>query len=70
MTDFDCDIHQEYKDEIWQCLSCYDSGIARKERDRIIKMLRSDPEELIEAGGGLRAGYETAIELIESLESE
>lgn len=40
-----------------------EAGIA-EERARIIKLLESDPEELIEAGGGLRAGYEIAIELI------
>jgi hypothetical protein len=32
--------------------------------ERIIKLLEDDPEDLISAGGGLRAGYETAIELI------
>ena len=35
-----------------------------EEQARIIKLLESDPEELIDAGGGLRAGYETAIALI------
>lgn len=37
---------------------------AEDERERIIKLLESDPEELIASGGGLRAGYETAIALI------
>lgn len=32
--------------------------------ERIIKLLESDPKELIDLGGGLRAGYETAIALI------
>jgi hypothetical protein len=41
----------------------FESGV-RAERERIIKLLESDPEELIDAGGGLRAGYETAITLI------
>ncbi len=39
MSDFDCDIHQEDKDEIWQCLSCYDDGIKMEEQQRIIKLL-------------------------------
>jgi len=41
----------------------YEAGV-QAERERIIKLLESDPEELIDAGGGLRAGYETAITLI------
>lgn len=38
MSEFDCDIHQEDKDEIWMCLSCYDSGVAKQERERILKV--------------------------------
>lgn len=38
MSDFDCDVHQEDKDEIWQCLSCYDDGVKQEERERIIKL--------------------------------
>lgn len=45
-------------------LEDYKAKAAQEERERIIKLLESDPEELIDAGGGLRAGYETAIELI------
>ena len=35
-----------------------------KEQERIIELLESDPEDIIASGGGLRAGYETAIALI------
>lgn len=34
------------------------------ERERIIALLESDPKEMLYWGGGLRAGYETAIALI------
>jgi predicted amidophosphoribosyltransferase len=44
------------------CSSCR-LAVAHTE-ERIIKLLEDDPEDLISAGGGLRAGYETAIELI------
>lgn len=39
------------------------AGEAR-EQQRIIKLLESDPKEMLYWGGGLRAGYETAIALI------
>ena len=41
-----------------------------QERKRIIKLLKSDPEKLIDAGGGLRAGYEIAIALIKKENNE
>jgi hypothetical protein len=40
--EFDCKTHQENKDEIWMCLSCYDSEVAEQERERIIKLLDTD----------------------------
>lgn len=43
----------------------YAYQFGRSERElEIIKLLESDPKELIDLGGGLRAGYETAIALI------
>ena len=42
MTYYDCDEHQEDNDEIWACLSCYDQGVAKRERKRIIKLLENE----------------------------
>lgn len=41
----------------------FKAGMAWREAE-IIKLLESDPEEMLYWGGGLRAGYETAIALI------
>lgn len=66
---FTADVHNAF--ELLGGKKSYNSFVAlisasarRDEQERIIKLLESDPEELIDAGGGLRAGYETAIALI------
>lgn len=43
--------------------NAFEQGV-KTERQRIIELLESDPEEVIDCGGGLRAGYEIAIALI------
>lgn len=58
------EVYENLGDGITSALNkMFEYGV-EAERQRIIKLLENDPEDIIPSGGGLRAGYETAITLI------
>lgn len=51
MNYFDCNVHQEDKDEIYACLSCYDDSVKQEERERIIRWIEENRSKIeLEAG--------------------